>query len=104
MSKYLSVKYLLISKKLALKVKPFKKLIFGGHQGGDKYLSVNYLLMSNNTGTQSLLNNTGTQSSAVYKIDFGGGPQEVWHPQIISKHLSGKQTTTVIKKKTGTLG
>ena len=60
-SKYLSVQYLLISKKLAPKVKPFKNFIFegaiwGGLRGEypqtmSKFLSLNYLLISKNTGT-----------------------------------------------------
>ena len=75
MSKYLSVKYLLISKKVDIKnyLEPFKKLIFGVRLGGpqgrwhpqtmSKYLSVEYLLMSKRTSTLAW---------AVQKMDFLG--------------------------------
>ena len=66
MSKYLSVKYLLLSKDWNLRL---SRLVFGRSFGGwylqtmSKYLSVKYVLISRKTGTLGL---------AVQKTDFWG--------------------------------
>ena len=69
MSKYLFVKYLLISKQTGTQVELFKKMDFGGPRGGwhpqtmSKYLCVKYLLISKTTSTLA---------RAVQKMDFLG--------------------------------
>ena len=93
MSKYLSVKYLLISKKhwhprLIRSKRWFLWDPFGGLGDGgwypqtmSKYFSVKYPLISKNTGTLS---------QAVQKFDFWGAFGGVRYPQIMSKILSVK--------------
>ena len=107
MSKYLSVKYLLISKKSrtldwAVQKIDFWVIHLGESRGGwlpqtmSKYLSVKYLLISKKSRTLDW---------AVQKIDFWvihlGESRGGWLPQTMSKYLSVKYLP--ISKKSRTL-
>ena len=98
MSKYFSLKYLLISKKIGTLGYMVKKLAFGGvHLGGSpggwypqimsKYLSLKYLLISKKNGTLGKI---------VKKFIFGGVPEGVVPPNSVKIFVS--QISTDNKK------
>ena len=104
MSKYLLVKYLLISEKLTLLVKPFKKLILGLQlRGFSVGVPPNYAKIFANKYLLKLKKKLAPKLNRS-KSSFLGvhlGVSKEWCPQTMSKYLSVKYL--LISKNTGTL-
>ena len=106
MSKYLFVKYLLISKQTVTQVELFKKLIFGGSVWGvpRRVASPNYVKIFVCYISADIIKHWHSKLSCSKNWFLGGpfgGSPGGWHPQTMSKYLSVKYL--LISKKSRTL-